>query len=327
MPVQFGGPIGPFLDNVQQRQVPVEVFGTADFMSNQPPSPQLDQHVQTQLLQAIRSVVDHKMATGQLTFRHLGTGDIAGVIPEIIGASGLAQQGIRIGNLTMQFGIDGHRPAGPPQQRQPQQQQVQVEARFNVGGLNINASSNKGLDTKGLQNQLADKAKSNILWYGIGCGILLVVGLGIAGLGVYIWYSAKSGMSASTGGSSSKATASTWDGKSPFTCGGNDSITINGVKANLSSTAISAGGNCSLTLASCDITAPIAIDAVGNATVTVTGGSLNGATNSVKASGNAKVNMTGTTVTGKTLATGIAKITGPPRLSRSRSIRARRSRG
>ncbi len=305
MPVQFGGPIGPFLDKVQQRQVPVEVFGTVDFMSTQPPSQQLDQHVQTQLLQAIRSVVDHKMATGELTFRRLGTGNIGAVMPEIIAASGLEQQGIRIGNLTMQFGIDGHRPAGPPQ--------VEVDARFNVGGLNINASSDKGLDTKGLQNQLADKAKSNIAWYAIGCGILLVVGLGIAGLGIYIWYGAKAGMSA--GGSSSRSaggtTVSRWDGKAPFSCGGNDAITITGVKANLSSTAISAGGNCALTLVGCDITAPVAIDAVGNAAVTVTGGSLNGSTNAVKASGNAVVNIAGTTVTGKTQASGSAKINGP----------------
>ena len=309
--VQFGGPIGPFPDRVQQRDVQVDAFGTCDYMSNQgPPNPQMDQHVQMQLMNAIKNVVGQKMMTGELTFRHLGTGQIVSVIPEIIGASGLAQQGFQIGNLTLQFGIDGHRPA--PQQPQQQQQQPQqvVEARIHVAGLNINASSDGGLDTQGLQNQLKDKAKSNIIWYGIGCGILFVVGLGILGLGFYIWHSVKTGMESSTSTTSSprSAAAAKWDGKSTFTCGGTDAVTLTGVKA---SAGITAMGNCQLTLVDCDITAPTAIDANGNAQVTMTGGSLNGSSFAVKANGLAKITMTGTKVTGKTKAEGLAKITGP----------------
>jgi hypothetical protein len=34
MTVQLGGLIGPFLDNVQQRQVPVAVQGTCEYQSN-----------------------------------------------------------------------------------------------------------------------------------------------------------------------------------------------------------------------------------------------------------------------------------------------------
>ena len=313
MPVQIGGPIGPFPDRVQQRDVPVTVVGTCEYMSNQgPPNPQMDGHVQMQLLNAIRNVIGQKMMTGELTFRHLGTGQIGMVIPQIIAASGLEQQGFRIGNLDLRFGIDGHAPAGPPMQQQQQQQQPQhvVEARIHVAGLDINASSDRGLDAQGLQNQLKDKAKSNILWYGIGCGILFVVGLGILGLGLYIWHSAKEGMSASssTSTSSRSASAGKWDGTSTFTCGGTDAITLTGVKA---SAGIEAGGNCQLTLVGCDITAPVGVDASGNAQVTITGGSINGSTAAVKAMGLAKVTMTGTKVTGKKDATGLAKITGP----------------
>lgn len=302
--VQFGGPIGAFPDRVQQRDVRVDAFGTCEYMSNQgPPNPQMDSHVQMQIMNAIKNVVGQKMMTGELTFRHLGTGDIAMVVPQIIAASGLEQQGFRIGNLTMQFGIDGHRPAAPP----PQQV---VEARIHVAGLNINASSDGGLDTKGLQNQLKDKAKSNIIWYGIGCGILFVVGVGILGLGLYIWHSAKTAMDSSTTTTTTPraATAAKWDGKSTFDCGGNDAVTLTGVKA---SSGITAGGSCQLTLVGCDITAPIGIDANGNAVVTITGGSINGSTFAVKANGLAKVTMTGTKVTGKTQAMGLAKITGP----------------
>jgi len=201
MALQFGGPIGPFRDNVQQRDVPVIVMGTCEYQSSNPPNPQLDGWIQGQLLGAIRNVIGEKMATGQLTFRHLGMGQIAFVMPEIVAASGLAQQGVHIGNLTMQFGIDGHPPAGSaPQQQamQPQQPQYDVEARIDVGGLRINASTDKGLDTAGLQTQLKDKATSQIMWWGIGCGILLLVGIFIAGLGLYIWRTAATSMS-STG--------------------------------------------------------------------------------------------------------------------------------
>jgi hypothetical protein len=316
MALQFGGPIGPFRDTVQQRDVPVDVFGTVDYRSNNPPSPELEGWLKAQLLNAIRNVIGQKMASGQLSFRHLGTGDVASTMREIIQASGLEQQGIQIGNLTMQFGIDGHQPAGAapqqPQQQQQQQPQYAVDARFDVGGLRINASSDKGLDTQGLQNQLKDKAKSQVIWWGIGCGIIFLVGVFILGLGWYVYRTVAASMpSTSTTTTSRTASAAKWDGKSAFSCGGNDAITITGVKANLSETAITAAGNCVLTLVNVDVTAPTAIESTGNAQITVTGGSLNGSKLAVKADGLSKVTMTGTKVTGKTQAGSMAKITGP----------------
>jgi hypothetical protein len=266
----------------------------------------LENHIRMQLLRAIRDVVAPKMIGGQLQFRDLGEGRVAQLMPEFIAASGLAQNGVQIGNLTMRFQIDN----APMQQAAPQQQQApqhEVQAHIHVGGLNINASSAHGLDTAGLQNQLKDKAKSQIVWYGIGCGILLLVILFIGGLGIYIYRSA----TIAGGPSGSTAVAAKWDGKSPFTCSGNDNVRLEGVTAKLSATAITASANCHLTLVSVDVSGATGIEAGGNAVVTVQGGSITGTTFAVHATMNAKVDVTGTKVSGKTQAVGVnAKITG-----------------
>jgi hypothetical protein len=258
----------------------------------------MEDQVRNQLLRAIRDVTAEKMATGQLQFRNLGEGNMAAVIPEIIGRSQLAQSGVQIGNLTMRFNID----VDPEPQHQ-------VDVKMNVGGFNINASSHGGLDTAGLQGQLKDKAKSQIIWWGIGCGILLLVGLFIAGLGLYIWRAAgTSGSSSTSSTSGSTGTAAKWNGNSPFTCGGNDNFVISGVTA---SAGITARGNCKLTITGVDITAPTGIEAGGNAVITITGGSITSSTFAIHATGNAVVTITGTKVSGKTQAVGVnAKING-----------------
>jgi hypothetical protein len=316
MTLQIAGPIGPFLDNVQQRQVPVVVMATCEYLSGGPPAdPARDHHVQQQLLAAIRDVVARQMGSGALSFRHLGTGDVAAVVPEILAASGLERSGIRVGNLSMAFGIDGRAPhPGPPPGARPHAQQApqmpEIEARIHIGGLKIKANSKGGIDTAGLQNQLVDKAKSQIIWWAIGAGILVVVLLGILGLGLYIWRSAVS--TGSPSGSAAAAAAASWDGKTPFRCGANDKVAIANVKARVSGEpAITASGNCVLTLTNVDVTAPTAIEAAGNAVVTVQGGSLDGSAFAVHAAGGSKVTLTGTKVTGKAQAVGGAKITGP----------------
>lgn len=303
---QLGGPVGPFRDNVQQRDVDVIVVGTCDYATNGPAGDpaQLDQHVQMRLLQAMRMVLGQKMAQGQLRFRDLHEGNLGPVVGEIIAAAQLTQTGIQVGNLSLAFGIDG-RPPAQPQARPAQPQQPEVHAKIKIGGFNINANSKTGVDTEGLTNQLKDKAKSQLLWYGIGCSIVLVVFLGLGGLGLYIWKSASTDAP-----SPAVAAASKWDGKSPFSCGGNDVVKIEGVSAKLAATAITASGNCKLTLVNVSLTAPTGIDASGNAVVTVQGGSITATTLAVHAAGIAQVKVTGTTVSGKTQAEGGAKITG-----------------
>lgn len=104
-----------------------------------------------------------------------------------------------------------------------------------------------------------------------------------------------------------------WNGSGPFTCGGIDNVTIEGVTASLpGATAIEAGGNCRLTLVNVNITAGVPISAGGNANVTVTGGSLAGTQSSIAAGGNSRVTVSGATVSGPVSRSGFARIIGVP---------------
>jgi hypothetical protein len=117
---QIGGSIGPFLDTVQQRQVPVIVIATCTYVSQVAPgdTAQHEAQVQMAMLKAIGDTVAARMASGQLSFKDLGTDNTAGIIPEIFARSGLAQAGISVDKLVMRFGIDG-RPPGPLPSAQP----------------------------------------------------------------------------------------------------------------------------------------------------------------------------------------------------------------
>jgi hypothetical protein len=289
-------------------------MATCDYMSNSPPSPALDNHVQTQLLRAMRDVIGRKMANQELTFRHLGTGDIAAVVPEIIGMSGLQQEGVQVGNLSMAFGIDGHPPAspkGPPgpggpsaPQAGPTPQNDLAAGRFDLGG---GAQLRVKINGMTPENFVKNKASQMIWGWIIGAIIIVVMILVLGGVGLYVYAASKN-----TGGgmnAAKAAAAAKWDGKSTFECGGNDIVAISGVTA---SSGVKAGGNCQLTLTGVNITAPVAIEAGANAKVTMGGGSINASVNSVVASANAKVDLVGTKVTGKAKTSGAAKVTGAP---------------
>jgi len=192
---------------------------------------------------------------------------------------------------------------GPPPQQQQQQQQHNLAAgTFDMGG---GQQLKLKIDGKSPEGFLKDKASSMIWGWVIGAviiGILVLGGIGLAG---YIYFAAKSGSAGVSTGAATK-----WDGKSTLECSGNDVISLVGVKANVSGTAIKASGNCDLTLTGVDITAATGIEASANAKVKMTGGSIKATTNSVVASAAAKVDCTGTTVTGKSKASGAAKVTG-----------------
>ena len=78
------------------------------------------------------------------------------------------------------------------------------------------------------------------------------------------------------------------------------------------SPAIRAGGNCNLTLVGMNITAPVAIEASGNARVTIQGGAINGSTHSIVARGNAQVTNLGAVITGPAQRSGNAVVNGVP---------------
>lgn len=286
--VQFGGPIGPFFDNVQRRGVPCTVQGTFEHQLN------VDETwLRTQLLGAVNQVIGHKMAIGALQFRNLGEGQLLGAEQEI-----LQQAGVQ-GRLSLAFGIDNH----PPQQREVKAN-IHLHGVGALGNLNIKASSKGGIDTAHLGNQLVAKAKSAIIWY-VAFGLITLIVVG--GTIWYIKHTVKKAVSEST----EKAAAKTWDGKSPLTCTGSEEVVVEGVTAKLDGAAITANGACKVTLKNCDITGADAIDANGSAVVTVTGGSITGSTVAVKAMGSAKVTLSGTKVTGKLQHLGGATITGP----------------
>jgi len=322
MPIQIGGPIGPFFDRVQQRQVPCTVVATCEARSSAPITDPMafEERVREQMLRAIREVTAAKMATGEIQFRHLSQGALL-LIPEIIVASRLAQEGIQIGDLTMAYGIDGRAPQrwdssggapvpaggppgapGPAFPPAPPAVGMPNVVHVNLGGINVGGSSQGGFDAGGMGRQLGARAKSAALWYAITGLIALAIAVG---MGVYVWNAFKSAPHGAP------AAAAKWDGKTHFRCGGNEVVTISGVAANLSGTVITAGGDCSLTLDNVDVSGTTAIEAGGNAVVVVHGGRLHGSVHAVQALGNAKVTLAGTKVSGKMQKEGAAKILGP----------------
>jgi hypothetical protein len=327
--VQLGGPLGGLVDPTNGQQVQGQVWGTCTYDVAPGVDPRsVEENVKAQLLQAAKDVIAHKLATNQVALPTLAQ-SMPHFLQEIVAQAGLDRLGARVVGIELSAQVD----QAAPQQMMPQQQMppnpyeatknafaqkaqerldpsnYEVRAKINVGGLKIGMSSDGGLDTKGLETQLKNKAKSEIIWYGIGCAILLVVVGGLGGLGLFIYYAAKSGSSPSSTG---KPVTATWDGKSTFNCGGNDVVKIEKVTSKLTSgSAIEAGGNCKLELVNVNISAPIAIKAGANAIVTVTGGTVEGTTYAVQGLGSSQVKFSGTKVTGKNQTLGGAKVTGP----------------
>jgi hypothetical protein len=89
-----------------------------------------------------------------------------------------------------------------------------------------------------------------------------------------------------------------WDGKSQLVCSGNNHMTIEGKTADLGGIAITAEGNCRLTLVRCNIKGNVAVEAKHNAVVTIEGGSVSGKRKALIASENATINVRGARVDG-----------------------------
>ena len=76
-----------------------------------------------------------------------------------------------------------------------------------------------------------------MIWGWVIGGIILVVAvLLLGGIGLYAYVNRNATSSAAA------SAAAKWDGKTPFTCAGNDDIAISGVTAGVSGTAITARG-------------------------------------------------------------------------------------
>lgn len=107
-----------------------------------------------------------------------------------------------------------------------------------------------------------------------------------------------------------KKSASAWDGKTPFTCGGSTDATFDGITASFDSdVAITAGGNCHLVLKNVKLKGTSAVVANGNAHIEIQDSVLTGAP-SVAANGNAQVTLASTKLNGAAKKAGNGKISG-----------------
>lgn len=320
--IQIGGQLGAFPDAMGQ-PVQLSAFGTLSFEYGGDPNA-IQQQLNNAVLMAARDVIAEKLSSNQAALPTLGQ-SIPYYVQEIAARSGAQNMGVQITNLQLQVNVPQAAPPPQPMAMPPTPMQsaasafgqaaadhldprnYEYEAKIKVGGFNIKASTDGGLDTAGLKKQAVDKAKSTVIWWAAGCLIVFVVFVGLAGLGGYIYYTTVNATAPST----APGKAAKWDGKTPFTCSGVDNVKLEGVTANLASgTAITASGNCKLELVNCNITAPIGIDASANSSVEVKGGSVNSTQFSAKGAANSKITFSGTKVTGKTQATASSKITG-----------------
>ncbi len=174
----------------------------------------------------------------------------------------------------------------------------------------VNLVVNTGRIERDLKNKV-----SGMIWGWIITGIVLVI---VAIGGIVLYFYVKGQMNAATAGGMPAAgtgapVVASWDGKSPYSCGASQVVTIKNVTATLTSgPAVSALGACQLTLENVNITAPDGIQAMGTAKVTVKGGSVKATSgDAINAMGNAQVTVDGAKITGKTSTLGAgAKITG-----------------
>lgn len=186
-----------------------------------------------------------------------------------------------------------------------------VGVRAKVGGVQVDLSKGGvSVDTSKLEKKIEQKVERTISGWIWGC-VFTVVFFGLfAGIvvlvGGYVGWAVVSG----GGPSAADEAAAAWDGKTPFVCPPNGSLTLSGVTADLSGTAITAGGNCQLTLEGVNLTADVGISAGGNAKVTVIGGSVKGRQQAISAMGNALVTVDGAHIDGAVEKLGGAKVNG-----------------
>jgi hypothetical protein len=261
--VQFGGKVGPLRDPTSGQSVGGDMYGTFSFRASGDEAA-VQQALREAVTLGVNQVIAHKLAANQVAIPTI-PGSVPYYVQEIIAAAQAARFGAEITALTLTVnmenpyaagaaspGLAPGMPANPMQAMQNAFAQeakdrldpnnYEVRAKINVGGFKINASTDGGIDTDGLKNQVKDKVKTEIIWYGIGCVVVGLVLVLLGGIGIYA-YGTVTGGSAPTG--AGKAAA--WDGKSTYTCGGNDNVKLTGVTANLpSSSAIKAAGNCKL---------------------------------------------------------------------------------
>jgi hypothetical protein len=198
---------------------------------------------------------------------------------------------------------------GPPppgaQPMPPPPNQDYGKGQFDLGG---GAQLRVKINGQTPENYVKNQVSSMVWGWIIGAAIIGLLVIGGAIFGIYVYFQARDGASAS-GAPAGKPVSVTWDGKAPFTCGGNEVVTLTGVNA---TAGVVADMNCVVNLVNVNINAPVAITANMNSKVNVTGGSVTGTTHAAVANMNGIITFSGTKVTGKTQKQMNGKIIGAP---------------
>ena len=199
-------------------------------------------------------------------------------------------------------GMGGNPYGGAP----PGPQHDYGKGQFDLGG---GAQLRVKINGQSPENFAKNQVSSMVWGWIIGAAVVGLLLIGGVILGVYIYFSSTSSATAASGAPTKAPAAAQWDGKTAFSCKGNDAISLVGVNA---TAGVTTSGNCQLTLTNVTITAAVPINASGNSKVNVVGGAINGTANAAVASSNAIVTFTGTKVTGKTTKSGNGKVLGAP---------------
>ena len=194
---QFGGVLGPLRDPASGQMVQGNVQGTFEFSTQGDPAA-VGQQLKQRLLHALNTVLGQKLASNQLAIPTIQM-SLPALMPEIIQAAAAHELGAQLGNVQANVQMASPTAVQPPDALQAVAGNVADTAKANldprnysygaslkVGGVRLEADTEDGFDTGGLADQLKDKAKDKIIWWAIGCGVLLLVGAMLAAVAVYI---------------------------------------------------------------------------------------------------------------------------------------------
>ncbi len=98
-------------------------------------------------------------------------------------------------------------------------------------------------------------------------------------------------------------------GQQPIVCSSNEDIRLDGVVIQAGAgTAVTASGNCDVTLTNCQLSGDVGVSASGNSDVTLVGCTVQGSGEALMVSGNGDIHLENTTVQGEEMVSGNGEI-------------------
>lgn len=193
-----------------------------------------------------------------------------------------------------------------------------VVDRREIGGVYVEVydDGDVAIDQREIRRDIDDAIDNTVSQWKFSClmsiGLVVIVVGVLGGAAAYIYMTVTGSAPDLMSFDIRPTKTSSWDGKAPLVCEANDKLRIENVTAKLSGTAITARGNCILTIKGATISADTAIVTSSNARVHVSGGRLEGSGNAISASGNSKVEIEGVELHGAVDKSGFAKVSVKP---------------